>query len=230
MRHLPTTAAAVLVISLLPELALAARNDKPITDRDPDAMDVAKTPITDLNVGRDGEIPALLVLAVAEPYTLKGLDRCRQIATAIGDLNQVLGPDIDLPQEGRDRINAGRLGQWAVASFIPFRGLIREVSGANAQDRKVNAAIQAGLARRGFLKGVGEAKGCRYPAAAATPEIVQTRLRELEVEGKVPREDKGKGKARDNAPKIPTENVATAPANEIAFRSEPEVQQPAPRN
>ena len=74
--------------------------------------------------------------------------------------------------EGRDRISAGRVAKTVVSSFIPFRGLIREVSGANDHDRKVRAAIQAGIARRGFLKGVGQSKGCAWPARPATRQVV----------------------------------------------------------
>ncbi|SFG31752.1 hypothetical protein SAMN05518801_11622 [Novosphingobium sp. CF614] len=170
-----------VLVSLTASPALARQQDKPITDRDPDATDVAKTPITDLNVGRDNEIPPLLTAAVARPYALEGLGKCRQLAAAVQALDDVLGPDIDLPQEERDRISGGRVAKWLVTSFIPFRGLIREISGANDQDRKVNAAIQAGLARRGFLKGVGAARRCGYPAAPATAEIINARRHELEA-------------------------------------------------
>lgn len=205
---------AIVVASLCSGIAAtpaaARQTDKPITARDPDMMDVAKTPITDLNVGRDGEIPALLISAGAAPYTLAGLGKCRQIAGAIQELDEVLGPDIDLPSEERDRISAGRVGKWVVASFIPFRGLIREVSGANAQDRKVNAAIQAGLTRRGFLKGVGAAKGCRYPASPAPASVVEARIAEMKAE------DQG-----EKAKKPST-------AKDLAFKSEPEVRQPSP--
>lgn len=192
---------------------LARQEEKPITARDPDAMDVAKTPITDLNVGRDGEIPPLLTRATAEPYSLHNLAKCRQIAGAIQELDEVLGPDIDLPTEERDRINAGRVGKWVVASFIPFRGLIREVSGANAQDRKVNAAIQAGLTRRGFLKGVGAAKGCRYPASPAPASVIKAHAAAIEAEERQKAARKGrKGKDSD-----------------LAFKSEPDVRQTSPK-
>ena len=60
------------------------------------------------------------------------------------------------------------MAQAAVGAFIPFRGLIREVSGANAQEKKVQAAVYAGSVRRAFLKGVGQQRGCRYPARPAT--------------------------------------------------------------
>lgn len=201
--------------------ATARQEDKPITSRDPDAVDVAKTPMTDLNVGRDGEIPPLLVTATEQPYSLKGLAKCRQIAGAIQQLDEVLGPDIDLPAEERDRISAGRVGKWVVASFIPFRGLIREVSGANAQDRKVNAAIQAGLTRRGFLKGVGSAKGCRYPASPAPASVVQARMDELkamEQEKDARKKSKSGSKSDSRSDK------------DLAFKTEPDARQPSPKD
>ena len=84
------------------------------------------------------------------------------------ELYAVLGEDLDLPQADSTGVSTGRVAQWVVGSFIPFRGLIREISGANSQERKIGTAIQAGIARRSFLKGVGQAKGCHYPARAAT--------------------------------------------------------------
>ncbi|KHK90987.1 hypothetical protein [Novosphingobium malaysiense] len=188
---------AAVTASLFAMPAGARQPDKPITDNDPDMGDVARTPITDLNVGRDDEIPPVLTAAVGQPYTLHGLDKCRQLSAAIVELDQVLGPDIDLPQEERDRISSGRVAKWLVTSFIPFRGLIREVSGANDQDRRVNAAIQAGLTRRGFLKGVGEARGCKYPASPAPPQVVQARLEELRAQGKEPVGDKKRDKKNE---------------------------------
>lgn len=178
--------AALLVASVTP----ARAGDRPITNRDPDAADVAKTPITDLNIGRDGEIPPILTAAVEQPYALDGLNKCRSLTTAITDLDAVLGPDMDLPQEQRDRVNGGRVAQWVVTSFIPFRGLIREVSGANDQDRKVGTAIQAGLARRGFLKGVGAARGCKYPARPAPAAVVQARHDEMQARKENERKEK----------------------------------------
>ncbi len=46
-------------------------------------------------------------------------------------------------------------------SLIPFRGLVREVSGAGPAERRLNAAIDAGIARRGFLRGLQRAEGWR---------------------------------------------------------------------
>lgn len=142
--------------------------DKPVTDREPSVGDAVATPATDLNLKKDA-IPQLLLTAQNRPYDLAGLRRCTDLAGAVAELNAVLGPDIDLPVDPKTGLTAGRVAQAAVGSFIPFRGLIRELSGANEQERKIQVAVQAGFARRAYLKGVGEARGCRYPARAAGP-------------------------------------------------------------
>ncbi len=41
------------------------------------------------------------------------------------------------------------------------RGLVREVSGAAPAERRKNAAIDAGYARRGYLRGVYETRRCK---------------------------------------------------------------------
>lgn len=212
---------AMAAASLLASPALARQPDKPITDNDPDVEDVAKTPINDLNVGRDGEIPALLTAAVADPYALAGLGKCRQLSAAITGLDEVLGPDIDLPQEERDRISSGRLAKTVVSSFIPFRGLIREISGANDQDRKVNAAIQAGIARRSFLKGVGTARGCKYPARPAPQAVIDDRLEQLAQAARKDAADRKDEQAdHSKAGKKAKDNSSAG----VAFTSKPVVQ------
>lgn len=163
----------------LAQPASARQDERPITDGDPSAVDVAKTPVTDLNIAKD-EIPQILIDATAKPYDLTGLGTCAAIADAVTQLDTVLGPDLDLPQSERDRISAGRVAKWVVASFIPFRGLIREISGANDHQRKVRAAIQAGMTRRGFLKGIGTTRKCKYPAAPATDADVARIQAELD--------------------------------------------------
>lgn len=160
----------IILFAAMP--ALAAEPDKPVTDQTITAADVATTPANDLNLRRD-EIPALLLTAQEKPYDLDGLKRCARIAAAVGELDAILGDDIDLGQaEIRRHFNPGKLAVWAVGSFIPFRGAIRELSGANEHQRRMQLAVRAGFARRAFLKGVGHARGCRYPARSATPAVI----------------------------------------------------------
>ena len=168
----PLPILAVLALTLgSPALAGQDKQDadpgKPVTERSTSVGDAATTPLSDLNLKKD-QIPPLLLSAQQRPYDLAGLRTCPQIAAAVGELDAVLGADSDLPGEARDKVSAGRVAQAAVGAFIPFRGLIREISGANESERKMQSAIMAGLARRGFLKGYGQARGCRYPARPAT--------------------------------------------------------------
>lgn len=132
---------------------------------DPDAAEVAKTPLRDLNIdARD--IPEPLRVAARDPYAMKGLTDCNAIVADIATLDAVLGADYDIAAEstGGRGINAGRIGQGVVGSIIPFRGIVREVTGAAASDRALSAAYTAGMARRAFLKGLGLGRGCTYPA------------------------------------------------------------------
>lgn len=202
----------VLTIAAVAGLAVAApaQAQTGIRDRDPGPLDVAKTPMRDLNLSKD-EIPTELLLARVEPYNSAGMDQCAAITTAVERLNDILGPDIDVPQEEGERITPGRAARAIVSHLIPFRGVIREVSGANEHDRQVRDAIEAGLARRGFLKGLGQAKGCAYPARPATRQDAAT--------------------PGGDAPVIEAENVAQgdaapAPTGKVRFESRPVVQLP----
>ncbi len=141
---------------------------RPMNDQKVTAVDVLSTPAGDLNL-RKGKIPALLDAAVADPYNLAGLRTCAQLSVAINQLDAILGPDRDIPADRAEKLSVGRVAQSAVGSFIPFRGIIREVSGANSHQRKIEDAVEAGTARRSFLKGYGQARGCAYPAREVTP-------------------------------------------------------------
>jgi hypothetical protein len=173
-------ASLIILSTAFAATALAQGPSRPFTERDPTAADVAATPMSDLNL-RKSEVPPLLIAAQEKPYDLAGLDRCSRIAAAVGELDAVLGEDIDMPRTAQRGPSAGRLAQWAVGSFIPFRGAIREISGANQQDRLIQAAVNAGQARRAFLKGAGQARGCRYPASAAPPDLVAERVAEYDA-------------------------------------------------
>lgn len=148
--------------------------ERPITDDTVTAGDVALTPLSDLNLTRD-EIDALLVQARANPYDMTGLHRCSDIVAAVTQLDALLGEDLDSADAKERGVSPGRIAQWAVGRFIPFRGLIREVSGARAHERKVRDAVVGGMMRRSFLKGMGQQKGCRYPARPARLEEVADR-------------------------------------------------------
>jgi hypothetical protein len=135
------------------------------------ASDVMTKPLSDLNLKKN-EIPPILQAAREQPYDLTGLRTCRVIQNEVGQLNAALGDDIDIGTEktpGEKRGNAvGNVAKSVLTGFIPFNGVIREVSGAAGNERQWQVALYAGASRRAFLKGYGQARGCRYPARAAS--------------------------------------------------------------
>lgn len=135
------------------------------------AGDVVATPLENLNIKKD-EIPPILIAAREDTYGVSGMRTCRAIGAEVSRLDAVLGPDIDVMTDktrGEKRGNAmGQVAKSVINSFIPFGGVLREVTGAAGRERQWQVALYAGASRRAFLKGYGQARGCRYPARAAT--------------------------------------------------------------
>ena len=130
-----------------------------------------QAPLEDLNLKRE-EIPEVLLQARGAPYAVTGLGRCAAIGAEIARLDEALGPDIDVPTSGDgealDQQAAGAAldaVRDTATDFIPFRSWVRRLSGAAQHSREVQSAIRAGLARRAFLKGIGQQKNCAPPAA-----------------------------------------------------------------
>jgi hypothetical protein len=125
---------------------------------------IAQQPLRDLNIVRDG-IPPEIEAIMAEPYSLKGLRGCPDYAAEIKRLTAVLGPDVDSP-EARAAAETSTefvLGtaESVVGSLIPGMGIIRRVSGAQAAQKRAQAAVLAGQLRRAFIKGRANGRGCR---------------------------------------------------------------------
>jgi len=144
-------------------------------------------PLRDLNVMRT-QIPEVLLQAMADPYGRPpGRVTCPMLVELIKPLDYALGADLDEPSVDEDDVmDKGRgAALTAVAGVasdaIPFRGWVRRLSGAQRHDALVQAAILAGGVRRGYLKGLGESRGCTPPATpshtlAGSP-VVEQRLK-----------------------------------------------------
>lgn len=167
LRPLPLLAAVLL----LPGCAMI-RGDRPATAAETPKSPVAETaekageiatqPVRDLGADKP-EIPPALVRATENPYSLAGLNTCAALAAEIAELTTHLGPDYLLVADSNENkaekiAEAG--GKAVVNSIIPFRGLVRELTGAAAAQRRYDDAVDAGFARRGFLRGVHSTKGC----------------------------------------------------------------------
>lgn len=127
------------------------------------ARSMATKPLRDLNLMRD-EIPPKLLSVMQKPYSLEGMKTCKPLAAEIASLTEVLGPDVDAV-----KVKAGEtatetvLGtaESVVGSLIPGAGIMRRLSGADAAQRKAQAAVFAGSLRRAYLKGYARGKGCK---------------------------------------------------------------------
>ena len=159
----------------------------------------AKAPLRDLNVIRT-QVPDILVQALADPYARPKTKKCQDLIALLQPLNDALGADIDVPPteeelSAMERARPTALGAAAglASDVIPFRGVVRQLSGAAKHDEYVQQAIVAGFSRRAYLKGLGEARGCKPPA---TPSHV--------LAGREPSAAVNAGPTRGVKPRYPT--------------------------
>jgi hypothetical protein len=126
------------------------------------AVDIGMQPARDVGLSKR-DIPPVLESALADPYNIRGLKTCGQLAAAVRTLDDALGPDYEAGGEYHEN-RMGKLaaagGKSVINSIIPYRSLVREITGAAPADRHMNAAVDAGLARRGFLRGVQYKQRC----------------------------------------------------------------------
>ena len=134
-----------------------------------------QAPLRDFNIMQEA-IPAQLQRALANPYEIHGLESCEALLSAVGELDIVLGPDLDTPRESRRKDmydkGASMAAQAALDAVkdtaegvIPMKTWVRKLSGAASADIRAHRAIAAGMARRSFLKGLGVMHNCAWPAA-----------------------------------------------------------------
>jgi hypothetical protein len=151
----------LVALALTSPAALLAQKHKDTTARE--AGRIVSQPARDVGVAKT-KVPPVLARAAEAPYSRTGTANCAQIAAGIRELDGALGPDFGeaAPVTGTKAGQIARVaGEAVVDSVIPFRGLVREVSGAGAAQRRLQAATYAGLTRRGFLRGIAQARGCR---------------------------------------------------------------------
>lgn len=159
-----TAVASAFAASLLC-LTASARAEIPNQDlpMERHAQNAVMQPVKDINLRKD-PIPAKLIAIRDRPYDLENMRGCRALENEIAQLNEVLGPDIsELQEESRTEKReqgVSRVAGAFIGGLIPFRSVVRELTGANAAKRRFLEALAAGNARRSFLKGVAVTKGC----------------------------------------------------------------------
>jgi hypothetical protein len=133
-----------------------------------DVANAATQPVRDLNLA--GEQPGdYLAAIVKDPYG-NPPEQCSGLDGEIDRLNLILGADVDAPRKADDDM----LGALTIAAVrnvtsLPFRGVIREVTGAAPRERAMRQALLAGAVRRGYLKGRRMALNCPPPPPSDEP-------------------------------------------------------------
>jgi hypothetical protein len=125
---------------------------------------VVTQPLQDLNVSGNN-IPPELQAIIDRPYDISMLRTCADKRKAVAELTKVLGPDIDSPQATARGQSPSEFAlgaaESAATSLIPGRSLIRKVSGADAAERRLRAAILAGQLRRAYIRGNARGTNCQ---------------------------------------------------------------------
>jgi hypothetical protein len=136
-------------------------------------------PLEDLNLVRD-KIPVILRRASEDPYALPQTTDCPWLHGEVAQLDDALGPDIDVKDPapaGRMAQGGAMVGRQAVdavrdlsTGWIPMRNWVRRLTGAQQHSSQVQRAINGGLARRAYLKGMARSQGCPIVAASVPAE------------------------------------------------------------
>ncbi len=147
-----------------------------------DAVDAATGPLEDLNI-KKREIPELLKTAAQDPYARPAKLRCAAVRDEIAQLDELLGPDMEakavevasaddgflgitdvkIPTQDQVEDGVGNLARKTVmgaissqVNIIPFRSIVRTITGANRHTKRVTEAYEAGKLRRAYLKGFAQ--------------------------------------------------------------------------
>ncbi|MFW0778227.1 MAG: hypothetical protein ACN2B6_10990 [Rickettsiales bacterium] len=138
------------------------------------AIDTVQTPLVDLNIKRS-EIPEHLQSLSGNPYDLPSPLQCKVMSKELADLDVLLGPDMQKNEDGEaeDKGHYGYVEDGASmlqssaigfvtskASIIPFRGIVRKITGAEKHSKALALAYQSGKLRRAYLKGLSSALKC----------------------------------------------------------------------
>lgn len=160
----------------------APAGDKPITEDEP-IKDAVRQPLEDLSIVKD-KFPPVIREAGAKPYDLSEIDGCADLEASISELDKLLGPDVDA-QTPEDRLKADTLLGSAIRNAIdlPFRGVVRTLTGAEKREKKRSQAIAAAMARRAYLKGVAHGRRCGMPPPLITEAAAEPKAKDAAAQG-----------------------------------------------
>jgi hypothetical protein len=162
-------------VSLLVVLLAACASSEPSHDPVDRMAQATAAPLKDLNLVQD-RIPPPLAAALQAPYARPADASCAGLTAEVKVLDELLGLDLDsatsaanpgMIERGVVAIGDATIGavRGAAEGVVPLRSWVRKLSGAERHSQQIAAAVAAGVVRRSFLKGLGDAGGCAPPAA-----------------------------------------------------------------
>lgn len=131
----------------------------------------ALSPLEDLGL-RKRDIPAMLTELVENPYAVPKEIKCDGVKEELDKITFLIGPDFDaastktalsfqqkVVETGGDLAHDAIVGAVrSQVSFLPFRGILRRITGASSHEKAVARALEAGKLRRAYLRGLADAK------------------------------------------------------------------------
>jgi hypothetical protein len=133
------------------------------------AGEAASQPLRDIGLMKK-KIPYALS-RIADPYAEPSGPGCAWITYELTQLSAALGAEVAImpvadqstttEKGSRMAMDAARdLIRSSGSRLLPGRSVIRRLSGASNSDEMYRAAKERGMVRRGYLKGLSEARSC----------------------------------------------------------------------
>lgn len=129
------------------------------------------SPVNDIGLD-DIEIPEYLV-SMTNPYA-NTPSSCAAIKVDLAKLNDLLGSDLDIPEDEAVRREQKALNATSStigSVLIPFRGVVRAISGAASNERDARQAYERGLVRRAYIKGMARQMKCSLPTNRPSRDV-----------------------------------------------------------
>jgi len=118
------------------------------------------------------DTPKVLEKIAQDPYAPAQAATCNELVQQIVAMDDILGPDVDAAPGPPRKKSAGKVAGSTFRALMPYRGVARIFTGADRKDKALGKGVVAGVARRGYLRGLYEARGCQVAALRAATDAV----------------------------------------------------------
>jgi hypothetical protein len=133
------------------------------------ASEAASQPLRDIGLMKK-RIPFALS-RIADPYAEPSGPGCVWISYELTQLSAALGDEVAVMPGADNSTTSEKGSRMAIeaardiirssgSSILPGRSVIRRLSGASNADELYRAAKERGMVRRGYLKGISDARNC----------------------------------------------------------------------